>query len=261
MTGKLMIHCGGREVAREELEGVRTPPATATWQPIPHATLLSEVEQSLARNHLRVVAEQHALAREGDRYFGLLQIANGRNRGDYGWVLGLRNSHDQTFPAGFVVGSRVFVCDNLAFSGEIVIARRHTRWILRDLPRLVLDGVSQLTARWHSQEERYARYRETPVTDGEAHDLVIRALDARAITTVQVPQVLREWREPAFAEFCPRTAWSLFNAFTRVVGEGSVWTVARRTQVLHGVCDAHCGLVSGANGAAPAAGPVLAQAA
>jgi hypothetical protein len=33
-------------------------------------------------------------------------------------VLGLRNSHDKRFPAGLVGGSAVFVCDNLAFSGE-----------------------------------------------------------------------------------------------------------------------------------------------
>lgn len=261
MTAKLMIHCGGREVAREELSRTGTPAPTATWQPIPHEVLLREVEDSLARNRLRVTAEQHALAREGDRYFGLLQVANGKEPGDHAWILGLRNSHDQSFPAGLVVGSRVFVCDNLAFSGEIVIARRHTRWILRDLPRLVLEGVGQLAGRWHSQEERYARYRTTAVTDGEAHDLVVRALDARVITTVQVPEVLRHWRRPEHREFRERSAWSLFNAFTSTVGAGSVWLVARRTQVLHGVFDAHCGLAAEA-ASGPLAGAVpLAEAA
>lgn len=244
MSNSLMIHCGGREVARDDLAGIGTPVPTETWHPIPHATLLREVEQSLVRNDLRIVGQQHAIARDGDRYFGLLQIANGHNPGDHAWVLGLRNSHDQTFPAGLVVGSKVFVCDNLAFSGEIVIARRHTRWILRDLPRLVLDGVGQLTQRWHSQEERYDLYRDTPVSDSVAHDLVIRALDAQAVTTIQVPNVLREWRHPGREAFRPRSAWSLFNAFTHVVGGGTVWTVARRTQVLHGVFDTHCGLAS-----------------
>lgn len=242
MTNRLMIHCGGQEVARPELATVATPAATTTWHPIPHNVLLAEVEESLGRNGLHIVGQQHALAREGQRYFGLLQIANGQNPSDHAWVLGLRNSHDQTFPAGLVVGSRVFVCDNLAFSGEIVIARRHTRWILRDLPRLVLEGVAQLTDRWHSQEERYARYREAPLTDSSAHDLVIRALDAQAITTTQVPAVLREWRHPSHPEFNPRSVWSLFNAFTHTVGASTVWTIARRTQVLHGVLDVHCGL-------------------
>lgn len=246
MPAKMMIHCGGEEVGRDLLARVLTPAATPTWYPIPHDALLREVEASLARNQLEIVAEQHALAREGDRYFGLLQIAGIQDAGDCAWVLGLRNSHDRSFPAGFVVGSRVFICDNLAFSGEIVIARRHTRFIVRDLPRLVLDGVSQLTQRWHSQEVRYDRYRQTPVADPDAHDLVIRALDAQAITTIQVPEILRQWRKPRFPQFADRTAWSLFNAFTAVVGAGSVWTVAKRSQLLHGVFDAHCHLASGA---------------
>lgn len=255
MTARLLIHCGGSEVAREELARERTPAATATWHPIPHDVLLREVEESLGRNGLRVTAERHALARDGDRYFGLLQVANGREPGDHAWVLGLRNSHDQSFPAGLVVGSKVLVCDNLAFSGEIVIARRHTRWILRDLPRLVMDGVGQLGQRWHTQEDRFARYRATALADRDAHDLLVRALDARAATATQVPEVLRRWRRPEHKEFEVRTAWSLFNAFTSTVGAGTVWVVARRTQALHGVFDAHCGLAvrvpSGPDGQPP----------
>ena len=159
-------------------------------------------------------------------------------------MLWLWTSHYQCFPAG-LVGSRVFVCDNLAFSGEIVLARRHTRWILRDLPRLVMDGVGQLAGRWHSQEERYARYREAAHFDPKAHDLVVRALDAGAVTATQVPEVLRQWRRPEYEAFRERTAWSLFNACTHACRAGSVWLVSRRTQALHGVFDVHCGLLEG----------------
>ena len=110
MTATLMVHCGGQVAPREALAGTQTPAPTETWHPIPHDVLLAEVQEALLRNHLQVVAEQHALAREGQRYFGLLQVANGTEQGDHAWVLGLRNSHDRTFPAGFVVGSRTFVC-------------------------------------------------------------------------------------------------------------------------------------------------------
>jgi len=244
MRTKLMLHCGGKDVGRYELAAAGTPAPTATWQPIPHATLLDEVEGALARNGLCVTAEQHALARDGDRYFGLMQVENGKGPGDHAWILGLRNSHDQSFPAGLVVGSRVFVCDNLAFSGEIVLARKHTRWIMRDLPRLVLDGVGQLGGRWHSQEERYSAYRDTLLSDAAAHDLVVRALDARAITATQLPDVVREWRCPEHPEFRERSAWSLFNAFTHAARGSSVWLLSRRTQALHGVFDAHCGLAA-----------------
>ena len=33
---KLVLHCGAREVGREELDGVPTPAPTQTWFPVPH---------------------------------------------------------------------------------------------------------------------------------------------------------------------------------------------------------------------------------
>ena len=47
------------------------------------------------------------------RYFGLMQIQRAESDEDYCWVLGLRNSHDKTFPAGIVAGATVLCCDNL----------------------------------------------------------------------------------------------------------------------------------------------------
>ena len=67
----------------------------------------------------------------------------------YQYVLGLRNSNNKRFAAGMVIGIAPFVCDNLAFSGEVKLARKHTVYIKRDLPmmidekldRLLLEGV------------------------------------------------------------------------------------------------------------------------
>ena len=96
---------------------------------------------------------------------------------------GLRNSHDKTFPAGIVAGAQIFVCDNLRFSGEVKLARKHTIHIVRDLPRLVQSAVGQLMDRWHHQDTRLATYKLTEVEDQTAHDLVIRATDVGAART------------------------------------------------------------------------------
>src|SRR6266576_2541482 len=129
----LILHCGAAKVERAEVDNVPTPDATDTWPPIPHSSLIERVTDTLKGDGLSIVNQTHSLTRGGSRYFGLMQIANGQNSEDYAWVLGLRNSHDKSFPAGLVVGASVFVCDNLSFSGEIKIARKHTRFILRDL--------------------------------------------------------------------------------------------------------------------------------
>ena len=240
----LSLHCGSNEVERDQLALVPTPEATETWYPIPHTVLLDQVEETLEHNGLKIVNEAHALGHEGNRYFGLLEVRNGDNAHDFSLVVGVRNSHDQTFPAGLVIGSRVFLCDNLAFSGEIRICRKHTRWIERDLPQLVEVAVGRLSDQRHKQEVRFLTYKQKDLADDEAHDLVIQALDARVIPATKIPHVLNEWRDPRHPEFRQgKTAWRWFNAVTEVL-KGSLDRLPRRTQALHGLLDAHCGLLT-----------------
>jgi hypothetical protein len=54
--------------------------------------------------------------------------------------------------------------------------------------------------------------------------------------------VLKEWRQPSHAEFEPRTAWSLFNAFTETLKWYNADSAYARSQPLHGLFDARCGL-------------------
>jgi hypothetical protein len=238
----LMLHCGAAKVERAEVEIVPTPASTDTWTPIPHTALIERVEDTLKSDGLTIVRQTHSLTRGGNRYFGLMQIANGHNSEDYAWVLGLRNSHDKSFPAGLVVGASVFVCDNLSFSGEIRMTRKHTVHIMRDMPGLVQRSIGQLMSRWHDQDTRIEAYKNFELTDMQAHDLVVRAIDARSATATQVPPLLQEWRHPRHEAFAPRTAWSLFNGFTEVMKGLSLNELSLRTQRLHGLFDMQVGL-------------------
>ncbi len=238
----LCLHTGARSVSREAVIDVPTPTPTATWVPVPHDRLLTSVEQALGGAGLHVVSQAHGITREGARYFGLLQVANGQNDADFGLIVGLRNSHDQSFPAGLVIGANVFVCDNLSFSGEVRLARRHTVHIGRDLPQLVNRAVGRLQDLRTRQSERFGAYRQREFSDSQAHDLVIRALDNRVVPVTKVPLVLKEWRTPRHPEFRDgKTAWRLFNAFTEAV-KGNLDELPRRTQALHGLMDLACGL-------------------
>ena len=124
-----------------------------------------------------------------------------------------------------------------AFSGEVQISRKQTRFAERDLSHLTARAVGQLGSRLQNLDERILSYNETRIDDKRAHDIVIRALDAGAITTTQVPEVLNEWREPSHAEFLPRTAWSLFNAVTEVHKRVNPHTACRRGEALYGLFD------------------------
>jgi hypothetical protein len=241
----LMLHCGAHATDRDQVRSAPTPTPTETWYPIPHTRLLDQVESTLTDAGLNVVSEAHALGRDGDRYFGLLELRNGQAHDDYALVVGLRNSHDQSYPAGLVIGSGVFVCDNLAFCGEIKFARKHTRFIDRDLPELVQIAVGRLGDIRHQQDDRIAAYKDRRLDDRDAHHLMIRMVDTGTLPVTRLPVALNEFREPSHDEFLidgKRTAWTLMNATTEALKGRNLDALPRRTQAMHGLLDLACGL-------------------
>ena len=239
----LMLHQGSGFVDREELRNVFTPPPTHSWQPISHEHLLSTVEQQLRRLNYHVTSESHGLSKNGSRYFGLLEIgAPGCDR-DYQTVIGVRNSHDKSFPAGVCVGTCVLVCDNLCFGGEITLARKHTRLILRDLPDLVRDAISGFTQLRVDQHNRIEAYKCKRVSDRKVHDLLVQAIDNKIIPVTSLPNVLQEWRKPSYPQFSEngKSLWRLQNAFTESWKGSNLNRLPRRSQRLHLLLDRACG--------------------
>lgn len=110
-TPNLILHCGTHKATLDEVQEVRTPRSTSSWCPIQHNRLIDTVQKTLASTNLRIGTQAHSLSHEGQRYFGLMEINGKKTAEDYCWVLGLRNSHDKTVPAGIVTGASVFVCD------------------------------------------------------------------------------------------------------------------------------------------------------
>ena len=195
----MLLHCGAEIVSRGQLFDVPTPPGTQTWYPLSHRTILHEVEAQLESSGFTILEETHALSHEGARYFGVLSVTlPNRAKADFGWVVGLRNSHDMTYPAGLVAGTKIIVCDNLCFSGEVRISRKHTRFAERDLRHLTARAVGQLGDRFRGLDQRVDAYKAERINNARAHDIVIRAVDCAADHASPDPG-----RAPAVAEARP----------------------------------------------------------
>jgi len=238
----LVLHCGAAAVSREDLSASHTPAPTVSHVPIPHVELLDRLGNVIDSNGWKIVEEGHALTRSGNRYFGLLRVENGAPDVDYGTVIGLRNSHDMSFRAEMAIGAKCFVCDNLSFSGDVVIGRKHTKEIMRDLDRLIAQAFGQVSEARAHQHKRFEFYKDQELSDHQAHDLIIRAIDCKAVIASKVPALLSQWRTPSHDEFKPRTAWSLFNAFTEIYKTQSLANTHVRSQRLHGLLDTRLGL-------------------
>jgi hypothetical protein len=131
----LMSHAGANPIEYDGLRELTTPPATPTHVPIPHHRVVDLATYSLSYFGHEVVERHFGVTEDGMRFFGVMTLRS--PYGDYSDMIGLRNSHDKSLPIGVAFGSRVFICDNLAFVGDHVIKRKNTANAKHDLPGLV----------------------------------------------------------------------------------------------------------------------------
>lgn len=232
----LIIHAGARHVDYDELRQVDTPNATGTHVPLAHHHLVDMVRFALLFHKHEIVEEHHAIMPDGQKYFGLMTLKS--PYGDYQDTLGLRNSHDKSWPVGLAFGAKVLVCDNTSFNGETVVRRKHTINAKRDLPGIVSGIVEPLHQQRLAQAVQFDRYRARPLLEPEVNDCILRMYRKGAININRVPDVLEAYDRPPF-DWGDQTAWRLFNAATYAL-RGRIAEAPQATATLHAVIDGIC---------------------
>ena len=232
----LMLHCNAKDTTWENLCNVRTPERTKTHHPVPHHVLFSMVKDQMVSQGFRITDMQHGITHDGSRYFGVMQL---KSFTDWAPIVGLRNSHDKSITADICFGTSVFVCDNMAFYGDLFsLSRKHTSKIDNDLPERIKAAVAMTDKHTERMKITIDHYKDRYINNKVAHDIIVRALDEGAIVARHIPHVLEEWRNPRHDEFKKRNAWSLFNAFTETMKSANrIQSHVSRTSRLHRVFD------------------------
>lgn len=245
MNNALCLHRGGKNVTWEEVKGVVVPNATSTWVPVPHHEVVGMVADKLPSYGLTLISQQHALRNNGKQYFGLLSVESSDASIETAGVrlqVGVRNSIDKSLAAALVAGSRVFVCDNLAFSGEVALSRKHTAGIRADITEKIGSAFAKLLGMFKSQKEEIEQFKSFPLLKSEEDSLItqlfrlgilppsrFKDLDAQLNSELD-PSQCGGVREP--------TVWRFFNAVTQVMKNDHPDVVAKRTGSLFKLCRA-----------------------
>ena len=217
-TSTLVLHKGGRLVSFDELAEVKAPPPEGRWYPLSHGAVLGRVKETLAEAGYTVKREQLALAKFDARFFGTLDLTTPLSDGVV-LSVGVRNSTDKSYPIGFAAGSRVFVCDNLSFSAELMVRRKHTRHGELRFGNDIAATVVKLGQFQADETKRIAAMKETEVSGVQADSIILNAYTRGIVKTPDLPAVIKHWRDPEHDAFRDRTLWSLMNAFTSAMGE------------------------------------------
>jgi hypothetical protein len=147
------------------------------------------------------------------KMFGVMELDQGMHGARF--ALGVRNSHDKSFRLAVTVGYRVFVCENLAFSGDFapVLAKHSKNFSLQNALSI---GIDDMQRNFKPMVERVERWRQETLSDVSARLVIYRAFIEGEL---EVPRQLARnvhdlYFNPQHEEFAPRTMWSLSNAFT-----------------------------------------------
>jgi hypothetical protein len=113
-------------------------------------------------------------------------------------------------------GYRVFVCDNMAFSGDFTpLSHKHTHNLaLRDSISIAVDRIHR---NFETLEQQVKAMTKFGLTDNDAKLFIYRAFLDRALKGVPrnlMFDVHDQYFNPTHEAFQPRNLWSLSNAFT-----------------------------------------------
>jgi len=211
----LLIHKGGEYCSLDDLRDIPLPQETRTYKPVSHYDLaknLAEVSSGLLRGY-QLEKAQYGLARDGNQMFGIHTYRNGISA-SMGLSIGFRNSYDKSMSVGIAIGASVFVCDNLALTGDIAVMRKHTANVWNDLEELTITTIYRSQHNFTKIVEDAEIMRGRYLSNDDAFRMIGLMYGNDIISPRQIPVVKREWLNPTQPDFEERNVWSLYNAVT-----------------------------------------------
>jgi hypothetical protein len=210
----LVLHCGGREVTRDELALVPCPQPEGRWRPVPHCEVLDYATTALQEAGYEIDNLRLGLTRDDQRFFGVMTLRTPLVTGT-ALAVGLRSSTDKSLALGFAYGSRTFVCDNLAFRSQKVVNKKAHDVRPRSLPGSHLQNIGELPQFRDMEADRIRRMQTTIIDDHFAESALLKMYqDYKILSPQTLPVALQEWREPQFHGLEERSVWRLFSAVT-----------------------------------------------
>lgn len=236
----LSAHTDTNLVTRETLRALPAVIGTDSFKPVAHIELVETFENEFNRRDIQIIREQFAISKNGMKLFGTFDLTLNGVEG-MAAALGFRTANNREMALQGVAGMRVFVCDNMSFSGEtIVLRRRHTSGL--NLLDEVVEALNQYEIHYRKLKIEIGDLRGYVMNDNAAK-IMMHDIFAKQVMPVRyMPEVSQTYfgkfvtsDEPKYAAFSDRSAWSLLNSFTEVAKLMPLTTRMDATQKIGGI--------------------------
>lgn len=190
--GKLVAHADTRRVTEAVVRAEPRPAFTSTWHPFSNAEVLDVLGGACKKMNLQVIDRQYSI-RPGAKMFGLWELKQGTT--DLNFCLGVRNSINKSMAVGLCAGEHVFICDNLVFSGDFVLFRKHTgRLSSGELEMMAVEAVEMVVGQFKALAGWHDGLREIKLNSWQASMLLVAAMRKEIVP----PSRFRQWNDLYF---------------------------------------------------------------
>lgn len=210
----LFVHRGAEVISRDQLDLIKVPEETDSYVPVSHYDLadrLATISSDILRDYV-LVGENYAVARQGNQMFAVLRFR--REQSEMDLTIAFRNSYDRSMSLGLAIGASVFICDNLALEGDIVIMRKHTKNVWNELESLAITTLYRSQRTFDQIVADAGILKRQKMVDDDAFALMGILFGHRIVSPRQLTVLKEEWIAPSHPEFEGRNMWSFFNAAT-----------------------------------------------
>lgn len=229
MSSTLCVHSkrfDAKHVTFDALQALPEPTALGPQhKPIPHHVLISGFRQEAQARGLNIVREQFALGAKTAALFGVMDLERTTETalvpvesGPSGLSLGFRSANDLSLAVRVVAGARVFVCDNLALSGDMfALSRKHTTGL--DLEDAIRTGFDKFLGQSERLAAQIAGLNGRVLTEDDAKALIFDLFNLSILPVKLFADVSEFYftQTDERPDCLPRTAWGLHNAVTRAI--------------------------------------------
>ena len=205
----LLAHVDSDYCSRANLLTVPTPNATATWYPIPHHILVDTLLEEIDRRGINVTREQYAVNESGTKLFATFDTD--MRGSEFGSTIGLRTSNDKSMSLQIAIAKRVFVCDNLAFAGDLIaLNRKHTSGL--DLDHELARGLDKWVEGTQTLTNNIQKLKSIPMRTADVEHMVFSVFDREILPARLFRPVVDSYRQVKHNGVVSQ--WALHNCLT-----------------------------------------------
>lgn len=232
---RLMTHAGGEVLEYGDLIDLPTPAATSTFSPISHYNFTSLIRDTAAKvlepqgyefSDLKLSTD-----RDHMRLFGVFTFTKHTYK-DTKLAIGFRQALDKSMAAACALGGAVTVCDNLMFSGQEVIFRKHVGDVFLALKEKIIMTLFDVDGVWSGIQEDKEKMTSQRFDDDIAYAHFGRAYGHGLLNGTQLKTCIEEWDKPSF-DHGPPTLWKWYNSVTQVYKGLPIHTTMKKHKALH----------------------------